>query len=295
MAVTTATLTARFMYQNETLSVRVSDEFMQAAIEGRDGGRIECAAVSRANAKRRARCCAKSPRDTRLRRSRDAVRYDDPQMAHVQGNRPPEFDGTPVRNISFSITLPATGLAQFDEVKARNGEFDIERFQKPRSASLSPRRKSSSTPELSNQGDRGNSHIFRTLGLGYSNLGSLIMSYGYGYDSVEGRALCGAITAIMTGEAYGAGARMARAMGRFRVIATPVAADGETGSEKYVAGHARSGRSASRGCERDSDHGDLGFLKKEPQKCGKARRRWASATVYRCPGRWLAPTARSVF
>ena len=60
-----------------------------------------------------------------------------------------------------------------------------------------------------------NSHIFRTLGLGYANLGSLIMSYGYGYDSVEGRALCGAITAIMTGEAYEQSARMARVMGPF--------------------------------------------------------------------------------
>ncbi len=60
-----------------------------------------------------------------------------------------------------------------------------------------------------------NSHIFRTLGLGYANLGSLVMSYGYGYDSVEGRALCGAITAIMTGEAYEQSARLARAMGPF--------------------------------------------------------------------------------
>jgi ribonucleoside-diphosphate reductase alpha chain len=60
-----------------------------------------------------------------------------------------------------------------------------------------------------------NSHVFRTLGLGYANLGSLIMSYGHGYDSVEGRALCGAITSIMTGEAYEQSARMARAMGPF--------------------------------------------------------------------------------
>jgi len=60
-----------------------------------------------------------------------------------------------------------------------------------------------------------NSHIFRTLGLGYANVGSLIMSYGYGYDSVEGRALCGAVTAIMTGEAYEQSARMARALGPF--------------------------------------------------------------------------------
>jgi ribonucleoside-diphosphate reductase alpha chain len=60
-----------------------------------------------------------------------------------------------------------------------------------------------------------NSHIFRTLGLGYANLGSLIMSYGYGYDSVEGRALCGAVTSIMTGEAYEQSARIAKAMGPF--------------------------------------------------------------------------------
>src|SRR5207245_162213 len=60
-----------------------------------------------------------------------------------------------------------------------------------------------------------NSHIFRTLGLGYANLGSLVMSYGYGYDSVEGRALCGAVTAIMNGEAYEQSARMAQALGPF--------------------------------------------------------------------------------
>jgi ribonucleoside-diphosphate reductase alpha chain len=59
------------------------------------------------------------------------------------------------------------------------------------------------------------------------------MSYGYGYDSVEGRALCGAITAIMTGEAYEQSARMARAMGPFpgyrdarcSGVAKPVAKD----------------------------------------------------------------------
>src|SRR5438045_5496013 len=60
-----------------------------------------------------------------------------------------------------------------------------------------------------------NSHIFRTLGLGYANLGSLVMSYGYGYDSVEGRALCGAVTAIMTGEAYEQSALLAKTMGPF--------------------------------------------------------------------------------
>jgi ribonucleoside-diphosphate reductase alpha chain len=61
-----------------------------------------------------------------------------------------------------------------------------------------------------------NSHIFRTLGLGYANLGALIMSYGLGYDSDEGRALAGAITAVMTGHAYACSAEMAAVLGPFK-------------------------------------------------------------------------------
>src|SRR5438045_9774752 len=61
-----------------------------------------------------------------------------------------------------------------------------------------------------------NSHIFRTLGLGYANLGSLIMSYGLPYDSNEGRALAGAITSIMTGHAYEQSAELARVMAPFK-------------------------------------------------------------------------------
>ena len=61
-----------------------------------------------------------------------------------------------------------------------------------------------------------NSHIFRTLGLGFANLGSLIMSYGLPYDSDEGRALAGAITAIMTGHAYEQSAEIAGVMGAFK-------------------------------------------------------------------------------
>jgi ribonucleoside-diphosphate reductase alpha chain len=60
-----------------------------------------------------------------------------------------------------------------------------------------------------------NSHIFRTLGLGFANLGSLCMSYGLPYDSNEGRALAGAITAIMTGHAYEQSAELAGAMDPF--------------------------------------------------------------------------------
>jgi ribonucleoside-diphosphate reductase alpha chain len=59
------------------------------------------------------------------------------------------------------------------------------------------------------------SYRFRTLGLGYANIGGLLMTVGHGYDSPEGRALCGALTAIMTGAAYATSAEMAAELGAF--------------------------------------------------------------------------------
>jgi ribonucleoside-diphosphate reductase alpha chain len=59
------------------------------------------------------------------------------------------------------------------------------------------------------------SYRFRTLGLGYANVGGLLMTMGLAYDSAQGRALCGALSAIMTGAAYGASAEMARELGAF--------------------------------------------------------------------------------
>jgi len=59
------------------------------------------------------------------------------------------------------------------------------------------------------------SYDFRTLGLGYANIGGLLMTMGHGYASQEGRALCGALTAIMTGVAYATSAEMAQELGPF--------------------------------------------------------------------------------
>ena len=57
--------------------------------------------------------------------------------------------------------------------------------------------------------------MYRTLGLGYANLGALVMASGLSYDSEEGRALCAAITSIMTGRAYATSAEMAGELGKF--------------------------------------------------------------------------------
>ncbi|MEM9499823.1 MAG: vitamin B12-dependent ribonucleotide reductase, partial [Pseudomonadota bacterium] len=59
------------------------------------------------------------------------------------------------------------------------------------------------------------SYDFRTLGLGYANIGGLLMNMGLSYDSPQGRALCGALTAVMTGVSYATSAEMARELGPF--------------------------------------------------------------------------------
>src|SRR5690606_19737831 len=59
------------------------------------------------------------------------------------------------------------------------------------------------------------SYQFRTLGLGYANLGAFLMVNGIPYDSEQGRAICGAITALMTGTAYATSAEMASELGAF--------------------------------------------------------------------------------
>src|ERR1041384_238040 len=129
-----------------------------------------------------------------------------------------------------ACNLASLNLMKF---KARDGAFDVERFKAAVRIFITAQEIIVDNASYPIKEIAENSHIFRTLGLGYANLGSLIMSYGYGYDSVEGRALCGAVTAIMTGEAYEQSARLAQALGplhgyhaaRASGVSKPVAKD----------------------------------------------------------------------
>jgi ribonucleoside-diphosphate reductase alpha chain len=113
-----------------------------------------------------------------------------------------------------------------------------------------------------------NSHIFRTLGLGYANLGALIMSYGLGYDTDEGRALAGAITSIMTGHAYEQSAKMAKEMGPFPgykdTRCSGVAKTADTTNEPYMLEVMKLHRSH---VEKIQVSERFGFLKEEAKKC----------------------------
>src|SRR5947207_4312664 len=94
--------------------------------------------------------------------------------------------------------------------KTPEGDFDIDRFKAAVRVFITAQEIIVDNASYPIKEIAENSNIFRTLGLGYANLGSLIMRYGYGYDSVEGRAHCGAITAIMQGEVYAGSALMAK-------------------------------------------------------------------------------------
>jgi ribonucleoside-diphosphate reductase alpha chain len=99
--------------------------------------------------------------------------------------------------------------------KREDGIFDIERFKAAVRIYITAQEILVDNASYPTKDIAENSHIFRTLGLGFANLGSLCMSYGLPYDSDEGRALAGAITAIMTGEAYTQSAELAADVGPF--------------------------------------------------------------------------------
>jgi len=256
------------MYQNENLSVRVSDEFMKAAIEDREWWT------------RRVRdgspCDRKDARNL-LRKIAEGT--------HICGDPGMQFDttihkwhtckGTGRQNSTnpcseyLFLDNTACNLASLNlmKFKREDGAFDVERFKAAVRVFITAQEIIVDNASYPIKEIAENSHIFRTLGLGYANLGSLIMSYGYGYDSVEGRAICGAITAIMTGEAYAESARMATAMGPFpgyrdaraSGVLKPVAKDNVASMLEVMEQH----RCAVREIP---DNEEFGYLKEEAAK-----------------------------
>jgi ribonucleoside-diphosphate reductase alpha chain len=204
------------MYQNENVSVRVSDEFMEAALESREWWTRRVTD---------GKPCERKDARTLLRKIAEGT--------YICGDPGMQFDSTihkwhtckgtdrqnstnPCSEYLF-LDNTACNLASLNLMKFKTpeGDFDVDRFKAAVRIFITAQEIIVDNASYPIKEIAENSDIFRTLGLGYANLGSLIMSYGFGYDSVEGRALCGAITAIMTGEAYEQSARLGGAIGPF--------------------------------------------------------------------------------
>src|SRR5207247_6757145 len=111
----------------------------------------------------------------------------------------------------------ACNLASINLLKFRqaDGSFDVAAFEHVVDVMILAQEIVVSPSSYPTEQIGRNARDFRQLGLGYANLGALLMADGLPYDSDEGRAVCGAITALMTGRAYRQSAEVAGAMGPY--------------------------------------------------------------------------------
>jgi ribonucleoside-diphosphate reductase alpha chain len=205
------------MYQNENLSVRVSDEFLESALSGKEWWTRHVTDGKPLQKKDAATLLNKIAEGTWICGD-PGLQYDGAiHKWHTCKGTEPIHSTNPCSEYVF-INNTACNLASLNLMKFKrdDGKFDIERFKAAVRIFITAQEiivdnASYPTPAIAE-----NSHIFRTLGLGFANLGSLIMSYGLPYDSDEGRALAGAVTSMMTGHAYEQSADIASVMGPFK-------------------------------------------------------------------------------
>jgi ribonucleoside-diphosphate reductase alpha chain len=204
------------MYQNENLSVRVSDEFMQAAVDGREWWTRSVTGNHRLEKKDASRLLDQIAEGTWVCGD-PGLQYDGAiQKWHTCKGTEPIHSTNPCSEYVF-LNNTACNLASLNLMKFKkaDGSFDVDRFKAAVRIYITAQEILVDNASYPTKMIAENSHAFRTLGLGYANLGSLIMSYGLAYDSNEGRALAGALTAIMTGHAYEQSAEISSIMEPF--------------------------------------------------------------------------------
>ena len=203
-------------FQNANHSVRVTDDFMRAVEEDRDwwtrnvtdGKPVEKYAAS----------------DLMREMAESAWHCGDPGMQYDSTvNRWHTCKASDRINASnpcseyMFLDDTACNLASLNLMKylGPNGQFDAAAFGHAVDLTITAQEILVDCAGYPTERIARNSHDYRPLGLGYANLGALLMSLALPYDSDGGRDFCGAITALMTGEAYAQSARIAERMGPF--------------------------------------------------------------------------------
>src|SRR5579862_1421252 len=203
-------------FQNANHSVRVTDDFMRACEEDRDWWTHQIT-DGKPLEKYRARDLMREMADSAWKCGDPGMQYDTTiNRWHTCKNTARINASNPCSEYMF-LDDTACNLASLNLMKflGSNGQFDQEGFRHAVDVTITAQEilvdnASYPTPRIEK-----NSHEFRPLGLGYANLGALLMSLALPYDSDGGRDFCGAITGLMTGEAYAQSARIAERMGPF--------------------------------------------------------------------------------
>jgi ribonucleoside-diphosphate reductase alpha chain len=207
---------ASIQYQNANNSVRVSDAFMEA-VEADTDWNLTARSDGTVVDTIKARKLLHEISEAAWRCADPGVQYDTtinswhtlPNTGRINASNPcSEY---------MSIDNSACNLASLNLMKFRreDGELDVEAFEHAcdvvfLAQEIMVGNSSYPTPEIEE-----NAKAYRQLGLGYANLGALLMARGLAYDSDEGRAYAAAITALMTGRAYRKSSEIAGRMGPF--------------------------------------------------------------------------------
>ncbi|HEY8761276.1 MAG TPA: vitamin B12-dependent ribonucleotide reductase [Candidatus Dormibacteraeota bacterium] len=203
-------------FQNANHSVRATDEFMQAVV---DDGEWTTKAVTdgRVMDTYRARDLMRQISDSAWICGDPGVQFDTiiqdwncvPNTGRINATNPcSEF----VFLDDTACNLLSLNLLKFQDEK---GTFNVERYRKAIDVCFTGQEIIVSSASYPTPMIAKNSEALRPLGLGYANLGALLMSMGLAYDSDDGRRFAGALTGILTGEAYAQSARMAEVKGAF--------------------------------------------------------------------------------
>jgi len=224
-------------YQNANNSVRVTDDFMNAVIEDRDWN---MKAVTDGSAVKTVRA-----RDLWREIATAAWECADPGLqfdttinkwhtAHATGR----INGSNPCSEYMHIDNSACNLASLNLLKYldENDNFDVEAFKHSVEVVFTAQEILVGRADYPTEKIGENSRLFRQLGIGYANLGALLMALGLPYDSKEGRSWAASITSLMTGHSYATSARTASRMGPFAGFAE---------NEKYMLNVLRMHRDAS--------------------------------------------------
>jgi ribonucleoside-diphosphate reductase alpha chain len=209
-------------FQNENLSVRVTDEFMRAVLEDKDWQTHWITDPKKPGPTYKARELMLGTAEGAWTCGDPGVQYEDTiQRWHTCKATAPINSSNPCSEYMF-LDDSACNLASLNLMKFRleDGCFDVERFKAAVEIFITAQEIIVDNASYPTDRIALNSHLFRPLGLGYANLGSLIMALGLPYDSDEGRSIAGAITAIMHLHAFTQSARIAERMGAFEGFAT---------------------------------------------------------------------------
>ncbi|MBA2505292.1 MAG: vitamin B12-dependent ribonucleotide reductase, partial [Thermoleophilaceae bacterium] len=203
-------------YQNANNSVRVTDDFMEAVEKGamwRTTARTTGETVDTIDARELMNKIAKAAWEC----ADPGVQFDttinDWHTCPVSGR----INASNPCSEYMHVDDSACNLASINLMKFRrpDGTFDVDDFEHAVDVLLLAQEIVVSPSSYPTKEIGENARAFRQLGLGYANLGALLMSNGLPYDSDEGRAVAGAITALMTGRAYRQSAEIAGAMGPY--------------------------------------------------------------------------------